>query len=140
MKPIKEWMPKIFSNSKVPVWLSKISPIEIYAISFGWWVWCRGNLDLKSIAGKTRREAAAETVRHETIHFQQQLELLFVGQWLLYGLFWLIGLAKYRDGSKAYYESPFEREAYANDKDESYLPTRPRYAWVRYIRDPISEE
>lgn len=134
MKPIKEWMPKIYSNSKVPAWLSKISPIEIYAISFGWWVWCRGNLDLKSIAGKTRRTAAAETVRHETIHFQQQLELLFVGQWLLYGLFWLIGLVRYRDGSKAYYESPFEREAYSNDKDENYLINRERYAWLQYLR------
>ena len=28
----------------------------------------------------------------------------------------------------------------ANDKDEDYLPNRPRYAWVKYIRDPISEE
>lgn len=133
MKPMKEWMPKIFSNSRVPEWLSKVSPIEIYAISLGWWVWCRGNLDAKNIAGKTRRAAAEKTVRHETIHFQQQLELLFVGQWLLYGLFWLVGLVRYRDGSKAYYESPFEREAYQNDKDEDYLKNRKRYAWVRYI-------
>ena len=134
MKPLKECKPQIYSNSRVPGWLSKISPIEIYAISFGCWVWCRGNLDLNKIAGKTRTAAAAETVRHETIHFQQQLELLFVFQWLLYGLFWLIGQVKYRDGSKAYYESPFEREAYQNDKDEDYLKNRKRYAWVRYIQ------
>ena len=140
MKPIKEWKPIIYSNSKVPIWLSKLSPINIYAISFGCWVWCTGNLDLNKIAGKSRKAAAAETVRHETIHFQQQLELLFVFQWLLYGLFWLVGLVRYRDGAKAYYESPFEREAYTNDKDENYLPNRPRYAWVKYIRDPISEE
>ena len=133
MKPIKEWMPKIFSNSKVPEWLSKVSPIEIYAISFGWWVWCRGNLDLKSIAGKTRREAAAETVRHETIHFQQQLELLFVGQWLLYVFYWLKGLIKYKDGAVAYRESPFEREAYENDQNLNYLKNRERFAWRKHI-------
>ena len=135
MKPLKQWVPKIYSNSKIPVWLSSIPfvPINIYAISFGCWVWCRGNLDLDSIAGKTRKAAAANTVRHETIHFQQQLELLFVFQWILYGLFYLIGLVRYRNGEQAYRESPFEREAYGNDKDEDYLKNRKRYAWVRYI-------
>ena len=82
--------------------------------------WCRG-------------EMSDETKRHETIHFQQQLELLFVGQWILYGLFWLIGLIRYRDGKKAYYENPFEREAYRHDKEEGYLATRPRYAWSFYV-------
>lgn len=134
MKPIKEWEPKFYSNSKVPEMLSSIPfvPINIYAISFGCWVWCRGDLE-EVRRSKAGRAQIAETRRHETIHFQQQLELLFVLQWILYGLFWLIGLVRYRDGSKAYYESPFEREAYQNDKDEDYLKNRKRYAWVRYI-------
>ncbi len=120
MLNLKSRKPWFIENSRVPVWLSYLAPIKIWAISFGLWVWCRGVL-------------SEETRRHETIHYQQQLELLFVGQWLLYGLFWLVGMIRYRDGAKAYYENPFEREAYRNDKDEGYLATRPRYAWAFYV-------
>ena len=118
---IKSRKPWVFENSKIPVWLSKISPIEIWALSFGFWVWCRGN-----ISERIRR--------HETIHYQQQIELLFVGQWILYGVFWLIGLVRYRSGKKAYYENPFEREAYTQDEDPNYLKTRPMYNWRHYVR------
>tara|TARA_R110000851_G_scaffold302403_1_gene459205 strand:- start:487 stop:870 length:384 start_codon:yes stop_codon:yes gene_type:complete len=125
MKWIQKWISKrkpwIFENSKIPVWLSKISPIEIWALSFACFVFCRGELS------KT-------TLRHETIHYHQQIELLFVGQWLLYGIFWLIGLVKYRSGSTAYRESPFEREAYRNEKKYTYLEKRPLWNWVHYIR------
>lgn len=118
---MKLWKPKFIENSRVPVWLSKLAPIKIWAISVGLWVWCRG-------------EMSDRTKRHETTHFQQQLELLFVGQWLLYGLFWLIGLVVYRDGEMAYRENPFEREAYGNDEDPDYLARRKRYSWIRYLR------
>ena len=117
---MKHWKPFFINNSKVPVWLSYVSPINIWAISFGWWVWCRGEMD-------------EETERHETIHFQQQLEFGFVLQWMLYGLFWLFGLVCYRSGSEAYYKNPFELEAYGNDKNENYLEERKRYAWTYYI-------
>jgi hypothetical protein len=114
-------LPKFHENSKVPVILSRLAPIEIRAISFGIWVWCRGTLD-----DRLRR--------HETIHYEQQLELGFVGQWLLYGIFHLVGLCRYRgDGAKAYRENPFEREAFANDGDESYLSSRRRWAWTYYV-------
>ena len=118
IKSLKPWM---FNNSKIPVWLSKVAPIDIWAVSIGWWVFCRGEMN------KT-------TQRHETIHFQQQLELLFVGQWLLYGLFWLVGLMKYRSGATAYRENPFEREAYDNERKYTYLERRPFYNWVRYLK------
>ena len=118
---MKKWKPLMFENSKIPVWLSKIAPIEIWALSFFIFVFCRGKLN-------------DVTKRHEIIHFQQQLELAFVGQWILYGLFWLVGLIRYRNGAKAYYLNPFEREAYENAGKENYLDTRRRYAWVRYIK------
>ena len=117
---LKTLEPYIFENSKLPVWLSKIAPIEIYAFSFFVFVWCRSTL-------------LPQTKRHEIIHFQQQLEMLFVFQWIFYGLFWLIGMIRYRDGRKAYYENPFEREAYDNELDENYLQERPRYAWLWYV-------
>ena len=31
-KSLKPWM---YNNSKIPVWLSKVAPINIWAISFG---------------------------------------------------------------------------------------------------------
>ena len=121
MKSPKLWEPWFVNNSKVPVWLSYLAPITIWAISFGPGVWCRGEIN------KT-------TKRHETIHYQQQLELGFVLQWFLYVTFWLIGLVRYRSGSVAYRENPFEREAYGNEKKHTYLAKRKRYAWIHYIK------
>jgi hypothetical protein len=125
MKWVQKWMSKrepwVFENSKIPVWLSKISPIEIWALSFACFVFCRGSIS------KTTR-------RHETIHYHQQIELLFVGQWLLYGLFWIVGLVKYRSGAIAYRENPFEREAYRNEKKYSYLEKRSLWNWVYHIK------
>lgn len=115
----KEWRPIFIENSRIPIWLSKIAPIEIGALSFGLWVWSRGKMD------KRLRQ-------HETIHFQQQLELLFVGQWILYGLYYLKGLAIHRNGVTAYRQSPFEREAYENEYHENYLENRKRYNWINY--------
>lgn len=72
--------------------------------------------------------------RHETIHFFQQLELLIVLHWVLYLVFWLVGLIKYRDAEEAYYCNPMEQEAFDNDNNETYLQTRTPYAWVKYVR------
>ena len=35
-------LPLIYENSKIPVWLSKVSPIEINALSFFIFVFARG--------------------------------------------------------------------------------------------------
>ena len=119
---MKNWKPIFIENSRVPVWLSYIAPIEISAISFGWFVW-------------SRRTMSDVLRRHETIHFQQQLELAFAGQWILYALSWLHGLWKYRDPAVAYRENVFERESFSNDYIEDYLETRPRYAWIKHWGD-----
>ena len=121
---VKNWIrarrPWMINNSKIPVFLSHFAPIEIWAVAFGPFVACRG------VMSKT-------TEKHEIIHFQQQLELLFLPQWILYGAFWLIGLVKYRNGRQAYYENPFEREAYNNDTNLNYLDSRKPYAWIKYV-------
>lgn len=115
----KLWTPFMFENSKIPTLLSYLAPINIWAISFGPGVWCRG-------------EMSERTKRHETIHFQQQLECLFLGQWILYGLSWLKNRIT-MNGSDAYYNNIFEKEAYDNDSKENYLETRPRYNWIKYV-------
>jgi hypothetical protein len=112
--------PWFVENSKVPIILSYLAPIDIYAIAFGPFVWCRGTM-------------GDQLKNHEVIHYHQQLELLFVGQWLLYVFYWLKGLITYKDGAVAYRESPFEREAYANDQNLDYLKNRERFAWRNYI-------
>ena len=68
---MKNWKPIFIENNRLPIWLSKIAPIEIGAITLGFVVICRGVMD-------------EETRIHETIHFQQFLETLFVGFLLLY--------------------------------------------------------
>ena len=119
MKNIKLWEPWYFENSKLPIWLSKIAPIDVWALSFAFWVCCRG-------------EMKSKTRRHEAIHYQQQLEMLFIGQWICYGICWLIGYAKYRDGEKAYYQNPFEQQAYELDDFEDALARRKFWGWTKY--------
>ena len=110
------WKPKFIENSKIPVWLSYLSPIDIGAITLG-------------PIGIRRGEMSETTKRHETIHFQQYLELAFVGFLVLYPLCWIINLLRGQRGSEAYYNIPFEKEAYANQDHPYYLISRKRYCW-----------
>ena len=91
---------------------------------------------------------------HEHIHAEQQKEMLlvgvvlaaigyvFVGLWALlfvplffwwYGIEYLYRLCQYRDTKKAYHSISTEREAYANEKDLTYLTNRRRFAWTKYL-------
>tara|TARA_Y100001937_G_C7057538_1_gene302137 strand:- start:67 stop:423 length:357 start_codon:yes stop_codon:yes gene_type:complete len=118
---MKNLRPKFIENSKIPIILSKIAPIEIWAINIGPLVFCRGAL-------------SEDTKRHESIHFQQQIELLFIFHFILYFLFWIVGAIRYKNMKIAYSQSPFEKEAYDNEKSEDYLSKRKRFSWIRYIK------
>ena len=61
-------------------------------------------------------------VRHETVHLWQQALLLVVPFYVLYLLFWLIGLVRYGKQYHAYRSIPFERSAYQ-------LETFPKARW-----------
>jgi hypothetical protein len=74
-----------------------------------------------------------QLVRHEKIHFLQQVEMLFVFHWLFYGLFYLISRAKGHGHYIAYRYNPFEMEAYANEHDTEYLKKRKTFAWISYV-------
>lgn len=115
---MKHWKPLFIENSKIPVWLSYLAPIDIGAITLGPIVISRG-------------EMSEVTRRHETIHFQQFLELAFVGFVILYYGFWLWNLIRGDDGESAYYNIPFEKEAYDNHENEIYLQNRKRYCWLK---------
>lgn len=74
---------------------------------------------------------AKQVVNHESIHFQQALELGVLPFYILYILEWLLKLPFY--GAKAYEAISFEREAYGNDTNLKYLQTRKRYNWIYLI-------
>lgn len=76
-------------------------------------------------------KANKRTINHESIHFQQTLELGVLPFYVLYVLEWLLKLPFY--GMKAYENISFEREAYSNESDLSYLEDRKRYNWVFLI-------
>lgn len=63
-------------------------------------------------------------INHEKIHFAQQKELLIVGFYILYGIFYLI---------YGYRDIPFEREAYRNADNPDYLKKRKPFAWLKHL-------
>lgn len=68
---------------------------------------------------------------HEAIHTAQMKEMLYVFFYIWYFVEWLLELFTY--GSTAYHTNTFEREAFDNDDNLTYLDTRPRFAWWKYL-------
>jgi hypothetical protein len=115
---MKNWKPIFIENSKIPVWLSYLAPINIGAITIFFLVFSRG-------------EISEETKRHETIHFQQMLETLVIGFVILYYWDYLKGYIKYcKDGKAAYYSIRAEQEAYHKASLPTYLQERKRWRWI----------
>ena len=70
-------------------------------------------------------------VNHESIHWQQQMEMLIIFFYLWYFIEWIIRL--FTNFGNAYRSISFEREAYANDTNKEYLKTRKPFSWLKYI-------
>ena len=77
------------------------------------------------------RAKREKIINHESIHIAQQGELLVIPFYVLYILEWFIKLFFY--GKRAYYNISFEREAYKNELDLTYLSKRKRYSWIKLI-------
>jgi len=107
----------MIENSRIPVWLSYLAPISIAAITLGFIVISKNEMD-------------ETTRRHETIHFQQYVDTLFIGFVLIYIFNWLWNLMRYGNGAVAYRMLLAEQEAYANEDDEDYLMNRKRWRWL----------
>lgn len=75
----------------------------------------------------------SKVINHELIHTAQMRELLFIPFYLLYVLEWMYRLVEYRNFDKAYRNISFEREAYANGHDLTYLSRRSHFSWLRYL-------
>ena len=71
-------------------------------------------------------------IHHERIHFLQQLECLYVGFFLVYGIEYLYLRFWRRLGHyRAYRAVRFEQEAYRHQRDPHYLAERKPFAWAR---------
>ncbi|MGB0849634.1 MAG: hypothetical protein ACPGTP_00175 [Bacteroidia bacterium] len=70
-------------------------------------------------------------LNHEKIHLRQQLELLVIPFYIIYLIEYVVLLIVYRDHDKAYRNISFEKEAYTNDSNITYLKTRPIWAMWR---------
>jgi hypothetical protein len=122
---LRKSKPLFIEDSWLPVWLSKFAPIKIYAICLGPIVFARGH-------------ASPKLRRHETIHWQQMIDLLIIGHLLLYGWDWFVGYVKYRHdwkgydspSNKAYYHTRAEQEAYLCAPSKDYLIRRKRWEWL----------
>ena len=67
---------------------------------------------------------------HEAIHTAQMKEMLYVFFYLWYFVEWIIRL--FGKGN-AYRNLGFEKEAYSNDDNLTYLDTRPMFSWWKYL-------
>lgn len=72
-------------------------------------------------------------INHEKIHLRQQLELLVFPFYLWYLVEYFIRLIQYKNAHQAYINISFEREAYENDEDLSYLKNRKWFGFLRYV-------
>ncbi len=82
----------------------------------------------------TGEKLTERDMRHETVHLWQQGTLLIAPFYLLYILFWIVNLIKYRDNLRAYYNIPFERSAYALEKNSEVHPMQQAFDWVHHIK------
>ena len=73
-------------------------------------------------------------MNHERIHLRQQLELLVLPFFVIYGLDYLVKLIRYRDKDVAYRNVVFEREAYQNENDLDYLKSRSFWRFLKYLK------
>ena len=84
-------------------------------------------------------------LNHEAIHWEQEKELLILGFYILYVVFFIVNFivcifdrqrGTRADGrfrsiwKRAYYTIPFEEEAYDNESNQGYIEHRKHYAWI----------
>jgi hypothetical protein len=70
-------------------------------------------------------------INHEKIHYEQQKELLVIPFYIWYALEFCYHWARSKNSKQAYHAIRFEREAYDNEHNPSYLEQRKRYNYLK---------
>jgi hypothetical protein len=73
-------------------------------------------------------------INHEKIHIRQQLELLIIPFFVIYGIEWLINKLSGMKNDDAYRNISFEKEAYSNDSNLKYLDDRKIWTFLKYFK------
>lgn len=72
-------------------------------------------------------------VNHEKIHLRQQIEMLFLLFFIWYLIEFLWRFVEFKNWNLAYRNISFEREAYSNEKNISYLKQRTFWGFLKYV-------
>jgi hypothetical protein len=80
---------------------------------------------------RDEKDKTSYVINHETIHWHQQLEMLIIFFYLWYLIEWIVRW--FTNFGDSYHNISFEREAYGNQYDMSYLGKRKHYAWTKYL-------
>lgn len=73
-------------------------------------------------------------INHESIHWEQEKEMLFLPFFIWYVAEFIIKYIWYGfKWHRTYGSISFEREAYIHEEDMSYLKTRKPLAWLNFI-------
>lgn len=73
-------------------------------------------------------------INHESIHIQQQKELLVIFFYLFYISEYLIRYFMYKNWYKAYRNISFENEAYFYENDLNFLKKRKLFNFIRFYK------
>lgn len=126
---MKNWKPIVIYSDKflnAISWFMRVGGISLFPF-----------IILREKYNSTDRfwvERNRKIINHETIHFQQALELGVILFYLIYVVEYIVKALLYLNIQKGYYNISFEREAYANDINLDYLKTRKRYNWIKLIK------
>lgn len=78
--------------------------------------------------------ASLKLINHEVIHFWQQIECFIIMWYVLYVLNYLWNrLFKKMSNYFSYINVCFEKEAYANEDNFSYVCNRKMFSWSKYL-------
>ncbi len=72
-------------------------------------------------------------LNHEKIHIRQQLELFVLPFYVWYVLEFFLLWMRFKDKNKAYRNISFEREAYSNEKNISYIKSKKIWSFLKYL-------
>ncbi|TLV00974.1 hypothetical protein [Dyadobacter luticola] len=73
-------------------------------------------------------------INHERIHIRQQLEMGILPFYIWYLMEYFIRYVQHKNRYLAYLHISFEREAYRNETNLSYLGKRPFWAFLKYLK------